>query len=551
MMEERKQPEAPALGLLDRAILAAFPGWGARRIATRRMFEAAETTRSRFARIEAAEHNETRGDRWLISRLSPDSQLELDLQTARDRSRDLYQNDAMGGAVDGKVNHIIGTGHTPQSRIKEREGIVTETEAERYNKQLEQVYEDWSPRADRNGRSSLWMISRLAARHNEFDGESFTVFSDVGRSDKPIPLALQVIDPERVNTPPNLAGDRLVRLGIRYSEGGEILGYYVQKSHPGDTKNVKLDYDYITADRMLHVFEPWFAEQSRGLPWMVRALNRARDAKDFDEATILKCQVEACYAVFVKPGIGGNSILSAQGRSSGTNAAGRRMQDITPGSISYLEHGEEIAFASPQSPGNSFGPFMEWCYRRVAAAINWPYEMLAKNWNGLSFAAGRLVLTDAKKATEVGQQIMKEQWFSRVWQRIVDESVIVGEVDIDPRLYLEFPNVFRRHAWIPPKWDYAINPGEEIDADVTEINENLGTLEDKLGKRGLDLEGVIERRKREKKLLAEAGLDSTPSNQPKVPFDPAGQMKPRTAQQQEKDEKAENEDELQPVGGAA
>ena len=44
-------------------------------------------------------------------------------------------------------------------------------------------------------RDPLWMLSRLAARHNEFDGESFTVLSDAGRADKPIPLAILVIDP--------------------------------------------------------------------------------------------------------------------------------------------------------------------------------------------------------------------------------------------------------------------------------------------------------------------------------------------------------------------
>lgn len=502
-MTERVEPTLPPIGLLDRAILAVAPAWGARRLATRRMLAHAE---GRFARIEAAEHNETRGDRWFISRLSPDSQLEQDQQTTRDRSRDIYQNDAMGGAVDGKVNHVIGTGHTPQARIKAEEGIVTKAEAEKYNKQIERVHEYWSPRADRSGRRSLWMQSRLAERHNEVDGESFSVLSDVGRADKPIPLAVQVLDSERVNTPAEFAGDPLVRLGIRYSSDGDILGYYVQRSHPGDTRNFDLKYDFIPADRMLHVFEPWFAEQSRGLPWMTRALNRARDAKDYDEATVLGAQIEQCFAGFIKPAAQ-SGYMSAVGAATGTNAiSGRRTQDITPGTISHLDPGEEIQFGTPTRPGSNFTPFMEWNYRRVAAAINWPYEMVVKNWNSLSFSGGRLVLTDAKKATEVGQKMMREMWFCRIWERMVDEAVIVGEVDIDPRLYLQFPNVFRRHVWIPPKWEYALNPGEEVDADVTEIEENLATLEDKLGKRGYDLEEMIERRKRETELLAEAGL---------------------------------------------
>lgn len=507
-MRERKQREAYRPGFLDRMIFALAPVWGAQRIAARRIFAESE---ARFARIEAAESSTTRGDRWLISRLSPDSQLEQDLETTRDRSRDIYQNDAIGGTIEGKVNHVIGTGHTPQARVRPVDDLIAEAEAELINLQLEQVYERWSPRADRSGRWPLWMLARLAERHNLFDGESFTVLSDVGRADKPIPLALQVIDPERVNTPAKFAGDRRVRLGIRYDAQDQVLGYYVQKAHPGDTKSHDLSHDFVPADRMLHVYEPWFAEQSRGLPWLTRALNRAKDAKDFDEAAIIGAQIEACYAAFVKPSFG-NGFQSALGASSGTTSSGQRIQDITPGTVTHLNAGEEITFGSPQRPGNSFAPFQEWNYRRVAAAINWPYEMVVKNWNGLSFAAGRLVLTDAKKATQIGQKIMRDLWLSRVWERICDESVIVGAVDIDPRLYLADPFLFRRHVWIPPQWEYALNPGEEVSADISEIEANLATLEDKLGKRGYDLEELLARRSREKRLLAEAGLaDGSPA----------------------------------------
>lgn len=103
-MRERVRPKAPSLAnWLDRAVAYVSPVAGARRMSARASLHAAEAARERFARIEGAEKSDTRGGKWLISRLSPDSQLELDLQTVRDRSRDLYQNDAIGGVVDSKV----------------------------------------------------------------------------------------------------------------------------------------------------------------------------------------------------------------------------------------------------------------------------------------------------------------------------------------------------------------------------------------------------------------------------------------------------------------
>ena len=518
-LEEKRQPaQQPSVNWLDRVVAYVSPVAGARRMAARAAMAASQAARARFARIEGAEHSESRGHKWLISRLSPDSQAEQDLQTVRDRSRDLYQNDALGGVVDSKVNHIIGTGHTPQARVRVSESI-DEARADQLNEQAEWLYERWAPHADVTGRRSLWQISRLAARHQEFDGESFTVFSDAGTADKPIPLTLQVIDPERVETPPEQAGNPRVRLGIKYDKQGRILSYYIRKTHPGDTKEVNLDYDEVPADRVLHVYEPWFTGQSRGLPAIVRALQRAKDAKDYDDTQILKAQVEACFAAFVEQPIA--SYDAAAAAATGTSASGRPLEDLVPGTIRYLNPGEKITFGTPTAPGGGFAGFMEWCYGRIAAAIAWPYEMVTRRWNGLSFAAGRLVLTEAKLTTEVGQRLMREQWFSRVWDRMFEEGVIVGEIDVSPAEYAADPHSFTRHAWVPPKWEYALNPGEEVDADLAEIEGGLATVEEKLGKRGHDLETFIAARAREQRLLSEAGVATTRTPRPaaQIPVD--------------------------------
>lgn len=526
----QRRPASMTQNWLDKAVSYVAPGWGVRRMAARAQMASAERQRDRFARIEAAEHSNSRGHKWMISRLSPDSQLEVDLQTARDRSRDLYQNDALGGAVDSKVNHVIGTGHTPQARVSAVEGVLTENQADAINEQLERVYRLWAPRADVTGLRSLWQLSRLAARHNEFDGESFTVLSDVGSADKPIPLSLQVIDPERVETPPEHSGNPLVRLGVRYNEQGRVVSYFVRRTHPGDTKQVDLKYDEISAERMLHVFEPWFAGQSRGLPWMVRGLQRSKDAKDLDDSTILREQVQACFAVFVEQGYG-SSWDAASGASSGTDARGRSLEDIVPGTIRYLNPGEKTSFATPPGTAGTFQSFMSWCYRRISAAIAWPYEMVMGDWSGTSFAGGRLVLAGAKKSTEIGQKMMAEMWLARVWNRIVEEAVIVGEVDVDPSFYMAQPYVFNEHVWIAPSWEYALNPGEEVSADLDELNGGLALYESKLGKRGYDLEEFAKRRARELKIFEKYGVtpntDFVPRSRPTAdPTQPINELQP-------------------------
>ena len=197
---------------IDRAVFAVAPVWGAQRIATRKQFEQSERY---FARaLESAESDRTREGKWLGSRLSADAFLEEDLETTRIRSRELYRNDFVGGAIDSRVEHVVGTGFTVQAKIKAKEGVITADQAKRLNEQLEEVYEQVEPTACRTRKKSLWQKISLACRCVDSDGETFVVMSDTSTVDAPIPLCVEVVDSDRVETPAEFIADPSVRMGI-------------------------------------------------------------------------------------------------------------------------------------------------------------------------------------------------------------------------------------------------------------------------------------------------------------------------------------------------
>lgn len=523
MRERTSQTYTPKLadrlgGFLDRCIFAVAPNFGLSRMAARRVYQ-----NSQMRAYEGAETTETRGSSWLGSRLSADSALEEDLVTLRTRSREIYRNDPLGGAVETRCNLVVSYGFTPQARIKARSGLITEAQARTYNEQLEEVFAQLAPLIDRSGKRSLWQILRLAERHHGFDGESFTVMSDIGMADKPIPLTLEVIDPERVETPPGKLANPRVRMGIEYDARGVIVAYWIRKTHPFDNLDISEQFDRVPADRVLHVYEQWFAGQSRGLPWLTRTLNRVKDTKDFDEATIIAAQVEACFAAFVKTALPPGDAAAAAAAGAGD---GRRYEDIRPGSIRYLSHADEMYFSQPSRPGNAFQPFMEWQHRRMAAGMNFPYEMVAKNWGGLSFAAGRLSLADARLFVRSQQKLLCEQWLSKVWNRIVDESVMVGAVDIPARNFARLPWAFHAHSWTPPAWPYALNPGEEVDATIKKVDNNLMTKAEAVAELGGDWEDVAAMRKLEREMEREfeiepASAQELPAPEPQPEPEPA------------------------------
>lgn len=166
--------------------------------------------------------------------------------------------------------------------------------------------------------------------------------------------------------------------------------------------------------------------------------------------------------------------------------------------IRRLDPGEKINSGAPQRPGNTYEPFMEQQHRQIAAGANFPYEMLAKDWSGLSFAAGRLSLTDARLFVRSEQKLLTELWLMRIWQRMVHEAVMLGAVALSPAEYLRAPWRYTHHTWTPPAWPYALTPGEEIDATVTAIDNNLKTKAEAVAEFGGNWEEVAAQRKRER-----------------------------------------------------
>jgi len=487
-------------GILDSAILSVAPVWGAQRIAARRQFEVSEKYFGRA--LEASEDNRHREGKWLGSRLSADAFLEEDLETARQRSRELYKNDFVGGAIDSRVEHVVGTGFKAQARIRDKAGVITKAQAKALNQQLEDVFDQFESVACRTRKKSLWEKVSLACRCVDSDGETFVVMSDSGTTESPIPLCVEVVDCDRVETPPEMIMDSTVRMGVKYGKNKEILGYYIRDNHPNDNKEFSLKYTFVPAWRVLHVFVEWFAGQSRGLPWMTRALNRAKDGKDLTEAGIIGAQVEACFAGFVKSKA--NPVAKAIGAASSMDGT-KRIQEVRPGSINYIGSEDEIVFSAPNK-ANAVGTLQEYNNRTISAALNWPYEMLMKDWRGVSFAGGRIILNAAKISCKVRQKLIIQSLLRPIWNRVVEEAVIVGAVELDARTYRDNRHHFHRHNWSPPKWSYAINPAEEVKATILELDNNLTTLEEELGERQRDLEEVFAQREIERAMARKMAI---------------------------------------------
>lgn len=527
-MEHRRE-QSGILGFLGGAALAVAeavaPRWALRRQALTHLREIRARQHERFMERYydgADETGRLRGDKWLKSRLSPDSELELELEASREHSRQLYKNFGYAtGVVDHRTDNVVGCGLAPKAAI--RPGTfgfggpvitISEQQAEQWNRELDAVYELWAPRAGRSGRKSFGQCQRLAHRCWKRDGDVLVIMSDVGRADKPIPLQVDVVAAERLETPPGESGNPRIRLGVETDREGDVLRYHVRDTHPDDNLENDFSYTPYEAWRVCHLHEELFAGQSRGLPWGFSVQTDARDFKDFKEATIISAEAAACVMMVIatqNPDLIASGALNSDGE-----------QEMEPGKIMYTQLGDQVNQITPNQPGTTYGMFSEWSLLGYAGGMNYPFGWVVKDRRRATYSAGRLEEIDGGVVLECDHMMLRDQLIAPVWQRLVQEAVIVGAVSIPPGLFRQMPHLFTRFR-LTPKGRPWVDPPKESSAAETAVNNNQDTLERVLARRGMDLDETLEQRARELRKQRELGIEPVSSQPPgAAPADPAG-----------------------------
>ena len=472
----------------DKFVFAVSPARGSGRVKARVDHEIrmmlSERAVERFAAYDGADTGRLH-ERWLTSKLSSNDQLQSELQILIDRASDLYRNDCYAAsAINGRVDNVIGTGIRPQCRVQAERGILTATQAEEFNVMAEWLWSQWAAAED------FYSKQRQMERCNGLYGESWLHMSDEDDPTKPISLSVQVIAPQRIALQGygNLKPNERRRLGLRLDNKSRPVAAYVRRSLPNDSESYDQLEDEVSLDDILHCYEELFPGQLRGVPWLAPAMARLKDLKEFVYANLVAEQVAACHSAFVT-GVTDPTLI-AEGARVRSN-----LEDLAPGTIQYLADGEGVAFSDPARPGTTLAPYVEWALHGVAAALRYPYELLAKQFTN-NFSGGRLALIDGRITFKVWQSCLIESVLRKVWAAFLDRCMFQGAIKIDPVKYEANRAHFLQHAWIPPGWPW-VDPEKEVTADLAAIAGGLQTQTESLAARGRDFDETLAQRERE------------------------------------------------------
>ncbi len=466
---------------------------------------------------------------WKPGSGSADEDLLSELPDIRDRSRELNRNDAHASSITNTIlNNCVGVGLKPQSKILAAGVDISAEQITEVQHRAEYAWRKWVPQADAAGKLDFNEMQELVFRQILENGEAIILPLMLDEEWRYYHLALEVVEADRLETPSyGRRRARDVRSGVEIGRRGEPMAYWIKRTHPGDTKSRGYqtgDYVRIPARNefgrlnVLHLYHQKRPGQTRGIPFFAPAMTLFKDMASYMEAELVSARVAACFSVFVTTE---NPLERAMAQSGGKqDSRQNRTESIEPGMIDYLSPGEDIKGFSPNRPGGTFDPFIERILRSIGAALDLPYELLAKDFSKTNYSSARASLLEARRFFRYRQDWIAKKLCQPIWEMVQEEADLRGELGV--RDFGKHQYEYTRARWIAGPWGW-VDPVKEVMASRKALEGNLTTLSDEAAAQGYDWEELLEQRSKEIEYAKELGIYV--ETNPAAPAAPAAPVK--------------------------
>jgi len=432
---------------------------------------------------------------WKATNASINSILASNLSTLRNRSHDIVRkNPYATNAIESIVSNCIGTGIKPQSRAKDAD----------FRKRIQQLWLQWTDEADYNGINDFYGLQSLVLRSVIECGECFIRLC-IDKQNATVPLKLQVLEAEHLDTSKNyqLANGNVIKSGIELDKKGKRVAYYLYNEHPGDS-DFKHESVRIPAREILHIFKSTRPGQLRGEPWLSNVLLKLHDLDQYEDAELVRKKTAAMFAGFV-------TRLEPDAEVFKKDEASE-LYGLEPGTMQFLEPGEDIKFSNPADVGNTYEAFIKQQLRAISVGLGITYEQLTGDLTGVNYSSIRAGLLEfRRKCTALQHNLMVFQMCRPIWNKFIELAILSNAIhvprDSDFSLVKWIPQGF---AWVDPLKEQkaqmnAVRCGfksraevvSELGYDVEEIDDEIAADNERAKKMGLSFASNLEKEEKD------------------------------------------------------
>ncbi len=429
--------------------------------------------------------------KWLASSKSAHEDISENVELLRTRSRDLYSGGApLGkGAIDRIVLNALGSGLRLNVRIDPRLLNMSEQQAIDWAAKTEAEFDYWasSKLADAGGEMTFYELQQLALKSILIDGECFAIMkhSTLQHKNAPYTLRIQLIEPERIQTPLTRQ-DYIWDEGVALNQVGNVVGYNIKNRNPNSelTGQPRLEDMHILASRdILHIFQRERIGQHRGVPFLAPVIEQLKQLSRYTDAELMSAVVSGMYSIFFEHTPREDGTYGEDEYAVDSNF-GESLEGITAdmmmGAIMDLPEGVKATSLSPGRPNQNFGQFIESLAHQIGGALGIPQELLYLHFTA-SYSASRGALLEAWKLFKYWRSWFAESFCRPVYEAFLNEAVSLGRIDA-PLYYKDdfHAKLYSWAEWVGPSQGQ-LDPTKEVQAAVLKIANNLSTYQRETG----------------------------------------------------------------------
>jgi len=432
---------------------------------------------------------------------SKDKEIKNELSILRARARDLCNNNDYAKKYIRLVQaNVIGpTGVKLQVKSKEYDEKKKKwIEDKLANAKIERAWADWC-RAENctvNGKLTFRQVCELIITHAARDGEMFTKYVK-GKSVNKYGFALQLIEPDHVDERKNIYNENEITvMGVKLDKQRRPLGYYIKKDSP-NRSNGSYETEFVPADKMLHLYDPERADQTRGVTWMAQSIIRLKMLDGYEEASLVNARASAAQAGFFETDPETN--LEYEGDE--VDANGDMYMHLEAGVWQQLPPGVKAHSVNPEYPHPQHEMFVSRTLMGIASGLNVSYSSLSGDYSKANYSSERAAKLDERDQWKRIQGWFIDSFLNPVFSQWLSTALLSDQLTLPNDKY----DKFNAPVWFARRWDW-VDPQKDIEAKGKELELLLTTRTKIAAEKGEDFEELLEERKEEQEKIKELEL---------------------------------------------
>ena len=384
-------------------------------------------------------------------------------QTSRDRTTmmwealDLVENFPLAkSAVTTYSKFLTPTEYAPATGDRKYDALVAE------------YFHDWCKKADVTGRNSFRKLVQIATSMRPTYGDCGFAFR---RKDGD--LKLQLISGDRIGNPNELMGEfPRYFSGVVVDDYGAPVAYRIFQV---DQAGLYLDPEDIPADSFLHYYDPFRADQYRGVTDFHAVLRTSRMLKEILDAEMAGVRFSSQQAALVFTERGqpqSRNLFTPENAPTMANGQQPQQEESQIGTIKYLFSGDKVE-TMPSRPSSAFTGFVEELKNDIALGLGgYPAGVLwgTANYKGPSV---RAEFAQADRANHYHQGILDDKVLSPVARAVILDAISNEVLPMPPLLPGETPDraivrATKGSFRFPPR--LTIDVGRETQSRLAELS---------------------------------------------------------------------------------